>query len=432
MKSLWADSTQKPHFKGLNGDIKTDVLIIGGGLTGILCAYILQKAGIDYTLIEAKEICSGITKNTTAKLTVQHGLIYDKIIRKYGVTAAQQYYNANNNALSHYREICKTFDCGFEEKDAYVYTLYSREKIEKEINAYKTIGINAELVKNIPLPFNIAGAVKLVQQGQFHPLEFLYKLSKNLNINEHTKLQNFMPHLAQTDRGNIHFKKAIMATHFPIINKHGSYFLKMYQHRSYVIALKNAPNVDGMYIDDDIKGLSFRNYGEYLLIGGGSHRTGKNGGSFAELEMFAKKFYPSAQIKYSWATQDCMTLDGIPYIGNYSALTPDLYLASGFNKWGMTNAMAAAMLLSDLISEKGSEFADVFSPSRSILKPQLLINGYEAITNIINFKPHRCTHMGCALKWNKQEHTWDCPCHGSRFEETGEILENPAMKKLQP
>ena len=426
MQSLWIETAKKTKFDNLNGDINTDVLIVGGGLTGILCAYMFDNAGVDYTLIEAEEICSGITKNTTAKITVQHGLNYDKIIKKYGVEAAQKYYKANNNALARYRELCKEFNCNFEVKDAYVYSLNDKEKIEKEIKAYNTIGVSVNFTKDIPLPLKITGAVKLGNQGQINPLELLYKVAENLNIKENTKLQNLLPNCAETDKGKIHFKKAIIATHFPIINKHGSYFLKMYQHRSYVIAYENAQNVGGMYVDDDLKGLSFRNYGDLLLIGGGSHRTGKKGGNWAEISAFAKRHYPKAREKYRWATQDCMTLDGLSYIGNYSKNTPNLFVATGYNKWGFTTAMVAAEILCDLVQEKRNEFANIFSPSRSIVHPQLAINGLESFLNIITPTTPRCPHLGCALKYNKHEHTWDCPCHGSRFEKGGKLIDGPA------
>lgn len=426
MKSLWINTTKKPKFDSLKGDINTDVLIVGGGLSGILCAYMLEKNGVDYTLIESKEICSGITKNTTAKVTVQHGLIYDKIISKYGTSFAQKYYTANKNALNNYIELCQKFECNFETQNAYVYSLTDDTKIISEVNAYKKIGVDAQLATKTFLPFDIAGTVELKNQGQIHPLEFLYKLSKNLNIKEKTKLINLTAQYAETNNGRIKYKKAIIATHFPILNKHGSYFLKMYQHRSYVIALKNAQYAHGMYVDDNIKGLSFRNYGDLLLIGGGSHRTGKKGGAWAELEAFAKKNYPNSEIKYKWATQDCMTLDGIPYIGNYSKNTPNLYVATGYNKWGFTSAMVAAEILCDLVQEKQNEYASVFSPSRSILHPQLAINGVESFLNIITPTTPRCPHLGCALKYNKYEHTWDCPCHGSRFETNGKLIDGPA------
>lgn len=204
----------------------------------------------------------------------------------------------------------------------------------------------------------------------------------------------------------------------------------MYQHRSYVIALENAPNVKGMYVDEAQKGMSFRNYENLLLIGGGDHRTGKKGGAFGELEDFAKRYYPKSQIKYRWATQDCMTLDSIPYIGRYSANTTDLYVSTGFNKWGMTSAMVSAMLLCDIVQGKENQYEQVFSPSRTILRPQLAANAFEAVVNLLTPTLKRCPHMGCALKWNKIEHSWDCPCHGSRFSEDGKLIDNPATGDL--
>lgn len=426
MDSLWVKTAIKPKFEELKGDIKTDVLIVGGGITGILCAYMLGVAGIDYALIEAKEICGGITKNTTAKVTAQHGLIYHKIIKDYGIEAAKLYYNANSRAVDRYKNLCEKFDCAFETKDAYLYSLDGTDKILKEAEVYRKVGILPEFIKETELPFKVSTALKLKNQGQMHPLEFLYKISENLNIKENTKLLNLTPQYAETNRGKVFYKKAIIATHFPIINKHGSYFLKMYQHRSYVLALENAQKLEGMYIDEDIKGLSFRNHGEYLLLGGGSHRTGKKGGCWAELEEFAKKYYPKAKIAYKWATQDCMSLDGIAYIGNYSKNTPNLFVATGYNKWGFTSAMVAAELLCDLVQGKYNELSLVFSPDRSMLKPQLAVNGMEAILSLITPTIPRCPHMGCALKYNKNERTWDCSCHGSRFTEDGRLIDNPA------
>ena len=430
MKSIWTDTAKKPEFESLNGDLKTDILIIGGGLTGILCAYMLEKSGIDYTLIEANEICSGITKNTTAKITAQHGLIYNKIISKYSLDTAKEYYNFNSRAVEIYREMCKEIECKFEEKSAFVYSLKSPYEISDEINAYLKMGVKAEFVKNSPLPFKTQGAVKLENQGQINPLEFLYKISQNLNIKEHTKLINFAPDIATTDKGKIRFKTAIFATHFPYLNKHGFYFLKLYQHRSYVIALENAQELDGMYVDADLKGFSFRNYKNLLLLGGGSHRTGKKGGSYPELYDFAKKYYPKSTVKANFATQDCMSLDSMPYIGRYSEKTPNLLVATGYNKWGFTTAMVAAEILCGIIKGDFDEKRNIFSPSRSILTPQLAINSFEAVTNLLTFTKPRCPHLGCALKYNRQEHSWDCSCHGSRFTKDGKLIDNPATDDI--
>lgn len=426
MKSIWSSTAEKPKFDALNGDIKTDVLIIGGGITGILCAYMLKNAGADCVLVEAGEICGGITENTTAKLTVQHGLIFDKMIGRFGLENTGLYFKAQNAALEKYRSICRELECDFEEQDSFVYSLDDRDKIERETAALQKIGCLSEFTDDLPLPFSVAGAVKVPNQAQFNPLKFAYGISKDLPIFENTKVLELKPHSALTNHGEITANKIIVATHFPFINKHGSYFLKMYQHRSYVLALENAPDLRGMYIDESGKGLSFRGYNGLLLLGGGSHRTGKKGGNWAELSEFARFNYPKAREICRWATQDCMTLDSIPYIGQYSKNTPNLYVATGFNKWGMTSAMVSAMILKDLVQDKKNEYAEVFSPSRSILRPQLAINTAEALIGILTPTVPRCPHLGCALKYNPQEHSWDCSCHGSRFTEKGKLIDNPA------
>lgn len=431
LDSVWTKTARLPEFDSLKEDIATEVLIIGGGIAGILCAYMLEQSGVRYVLVEADRICSGITKNTTAKITSQHGLICDKLIQQFGMEKAQRYFRANEAAMNKYRDLCKTIDCDFEEKDAFVYSLDNRQKIEKEVAALEKTGFPAELVESLPLPFRVAGAVKFKNQGQFNPLKFIASIARGLRIYEHTKVRELIGTKAVTEHGEIAADKIIVTTHFPFINKHGSYFLKMYQHRSYVIALENAPDVHGMYVDEAQKGMSFRNYENLLLIGGGDHRTGKKGGAWQELEEFARKYYPNAREKYRWATQDCMTLDSVPYIGRYSSRTTDLYVATGFNKWGMTSAMVSAMLLSDMVQEKENPYADAFSPSRSILRPQLALNAFEAVVNLLTPTTKRCPHMGCALKWNELEHSWDCPCHGSRFTGEGHLIDNPATGDLK-
>lgn len=426
MNSIWQETVEPPRFASLREKKTTDVLIIGGGIAGILCAYKLKNAGVDCMLLEAAAICGGITKNTTAKITISHSLLYDKLIRCFGEEKARLYLEAQRNACEEYGRLCQTVGCDYEIRDSYVYSLHDRKKIEKEIEAYHRLGKNATFSVAEELPFAAAGAVCVKNQAQFHPLKFLYAIAQDLPIYEHTKVIELMPHKAITNHGEITCKKLIIATHFPILNKHGLYPLKLYQHRSYVIALKNAKKIDGMYVDESDTGLSFRSYGDLLLLGGGAHRTGKKGGCWRELEDFAGKYYKDAEIVGRWATQDCMTLDHIPYIGQYAKTTPDVLVATGFNKWGMSNAMAAANILCDLVRGKNNPYTSVFSPSRSIWHPQLALNILESAVGLLTPTTPRCPHLGCALKYNTAEHSWDCPCHGSRFTENGELIDNPA------
>lgn len=426
MSSIWFENIEMPSFPELKKDIKTDVLIIGGGIAGILTAYMLHERNVPYVLVEKDRICGGTTGNTTAKINISHGLIYSKLLKSGGTQKAKMYLEANQAAFDKFSELCSEIDCDYERRDNYVYTINDRKKLFDEMNALEQIGYKAEFCKDLPLPMKTAGAVCFKDQAQFHPLKFLLPIAKKLNIYEHTFVREMISTTAVTDCGKIHAQKVIVTSHFPFINKHGSYFLKLYQHRSYVIALENAQNVNGMYVDDSKTGFSFRNYGDLLLLGGGGHRTGKKGGGWAELREFASIHYPDAVEKAFWAAQDCMSLDDIPYIGRYSANTPNMFTASGFNKWGMTGSMLSAMMLSDMICGKKNDFEELFSPSRSIIKPQLFINGFEAVKNLLTPTKPRCPHLGCALKWNNAEHSWDCSCHGSRFSENGIVIDNPA------
>lgn len=430
MNSLWKNRSEKPDFDKLTGEVKTDVLIIGGGMTGILCADFLRRAGVDYILVEADEIGRGVTQNTTAKITLQHGLIYNKLLNKYGLENAEIYYKNNNDALNSYKHLAKEIECDFETTDSFVYSLNNPKKIENELLALNKLGVDSQFCSETELPFSVKGAVKIKNQAQLNPLKFIYALSKDLNIYESTKVTSYKCNKFITDKGKITAEKVIVATHFPIFNKHGLYFMKMYQHRSYVCAFENAQKLNGMYVDENENGMSFRNYGDLLLIGGGDHRTGKNGGNWQKLRNFAKIYYPDSNETHWWATQDCITLDGLPYIGQYSTATPDLYVATGFNKWGMTTSMVAAKLLTDLILGKSNPAAKLFNPSRSIIHPKLAVNAIESVVNLLTPTVPRCPHLGCALKYNKAERSWDCPCHGSRFDKNGKLIENPATNDI--
>ncbi len=435
MKSIWNKTVCLNSFPALNSDVSTEVLVIGGGITGLLCAYMLQQAGVPYILTEASHICSGTTGYTTAKITSQHGLIYHKLNKKHGSEKTRMYLDAQQNALNTYKKLCTENECHFSVCDNYVYATNTGHKLEKEWNTLQTLGFNAAYVKELPLPLSVTGSIMFPKQAQFHPLMFINSISKNLNIYEHTAVKSIDNNIGYTDHGKIKASHIIIATHFPFINRHGMYFLKLYQHRSYVLALENPDTptrlqVGGMYVDEDSAGLSFRNEGNLLLLGGGAHRTGQKGGNWSVLREFADQHYPGSICRYRYAAQDCMPPDALPYIGNYSSRTRNLYVATGFQKWGMTNAMVAATLLRDKIIGEKNPYEELFSPSRSVLQPQIAANALHATINLLTPTIRRCPHLGCALKWNPAEHSWDCPCHGSRFTENGKLIDNPAAGDL--
>ncbi len=417
--------------EALSKDTRCDVAIVGGGIAGLLTAHFLRAEGADAIVLEKDRICTRTTASTTAKITLQHGLIYSRLSEDYGTETAEGYYLANRAACEKYREMCESIDCDYELRDNVVYSVSNREKLEKEASVLSKFDTRVALTDDLPLPIDTVGGVKVSAEAQFNPLKFLSNISRDLRIYENTKVLSVKGGEVICERGTVKADKVVIATHFPFIDRRGLYFLKMYQFRSYVLALEGAELPSGMYVDESGHGLSFRGYKSTLLFGGAGHRTGKGEGGFGALSALARELYPKAREVCRFATQDCITLDAIPYIGKYSKSSHGLYVTTGFNKWGMSGAMVGATLISDEILGRKNEYAEVFSPSRSILKPQLILNLIESAKNLLTPTAPRCSHLGCALKWNKEEHTWDCPCHGSRFDGNGKNLDAPANRDIK-
>nr|WP_307993306.1 FAD-dependent oxidoreductase [uncultured Niameybacter sp.] len=478
MESIWKKTITLPTRDPLPGDMQVDAAVIGAGLAGILIAYFLEQKGIKTIILEGDTIASGQTGNTTAKITSQHDLIYDKMIKTFGKDKAEQYATANENAIESYRQIItqNNIDCEFEDFPAYIYSTVEAAPLHQEAIAAKTLGISATFTTDTKLPFPVEGAVRFDKQAQFHPLKFIEAISKNLTIYEHTKVLSVEGESIVTDRGTVTAKDIIFATHYPFMNKPGYYFIRMHQERSYALALANAPKLDGMYKGMDQDGLSFRNSGDLLILGGGKHRTGENsaGDKYNTLREKAKNFWPKSKEVAFWSAQDCMTLDGIPYIGQFSHSTPHWYVATGFGKWGMTTSMVAAHIISDEITGNVNPYAQVFSPLRITipasaktslqdslqavkgLSRQLLVSPHTEIDalpkghgGIVDYEGQkvgvyktfegeiflvstRCPHLGCQVEWNPDELSWDCPCHGSRFDFKGNLIDNPAQTNLSP
>jgi len=427
MKHLWTEQVQLPAFPQLSGDAATDVLIIGGGMAGILLALELAERGVDYLLSEASAIGSGTTKGTTAVLTAQHSYLYQDMAGRFGLNKARQYLEANLQAVERFRRYSRTIDCDFEDQPSMMYSRSDRRKLEEEAAFVRGLGFPAEFTTETGLPFPVAGAVRYPNMAQFHPLKFLAQTASGLNIREHSMVRKLDGTIAYTDRGRIKARRIVVTSHFPPFNRHGLYFVKMYQKRSFVLAVANAPQLPGTYVEDTTSGIYLRNYDSLLLVGGGDRRTGTKGRDFELVRDFVRKYFPQAEEKYCWAAQDCNSLDRVPYIGLYSPATPDLYVATGFNEWGMTSSMLSSAILADLLTGKENPFAPVFSPQRSMLSPRLFGNLGTTVANFVKPRGPRCAHLGCTLNWNETEQSWDCPCHGSRFGSKGELIDNPAL-----
>ncbi|MGN1231275.1 MAG: NAD(P)/FAD-dependent oxidoreductase, partial [Anaerotignum sp.] len=351
MESIWTKTCSIPKREALQKDIKTEVAVIGAGMAGILIAYQLQKAGKQVVVLEANRIASGQTKNTTAKITSQHDLIYAKLIQSQGEEKARQYAMANEAAIAEYRRIIKEEDihCDFQETYAYVYA-QDKEKLMDEAEAAAFFGIQASFLSHTPLPGGSSPALRFDGQAQFHPLKFVKPLAEQLEIYEKTPVRTVDEHTLHTPKATVTAEHIVFATHYPFVNFPGLYFARMHQERSYVLALENAPLVEGMFIGDGENAYSFRIYEKYLLFGGEGHRTGENrhGGKYDALRKKAKELFPQSLEAAHWSAQDCIPADGIPYIGQYASGKPYWYVATGFQKWGMTTSMVSAMIIRDM------------------------------------------------------------------------------------
>ena len=423
MDSLWRSTCSIPAYPSLHGTLEADVAVVGGGLCGLLTAYFLQAAGRNVIVLEAERVLSGASQGTTAKITAQHGLLYDALLRRRGLGKARQYAQAQQRAIAWYEDLIEQLDidCDFSRLPAYLYSVSPLPALERECRAAEKLGLAASLTGAKGLPFSAAQALCFENQAQFHPVRFGAGIAKRLTIREHARVTRVTGNGVYTDSGMVRARHIVVCTHFPIRNVPGLYFARMHQARSYVLALKNAPDVGGMWLDATGEGYSLRNAGGLLLFGGHRHRTGEHpaASSFRLLRSAAKELYPDAWEVARWSAQDCMTPDGVPFIGQYGRTMPNVYVATGFNKWGMTNAMVAAELICDQITgAKEYPFAEVFSPRRWT-RP--------AVRYTFTGTP-KCPHMGCALEWNRDTRTWDCPCHGSRFTRSGRMVSSPAVR----
>jgi len=491
--SYWLTSTHDTNYPTLNEDLDVDIAIIGGGLAGISCAYLLQKEDFKIAVIDAGRICQGATAHTTAKITSQHGLIYNKIRRQLGDELARQYAEANEKAISEFKKIIDEhhIECDYILQSAFVYTEQEKyiKQIEDEVKAASELGIKASYVEEIPFAIPIHAAVRFDNQAQFHPRKYVLSLAKIIHDNkvlifENTRAINIEEddkYIIITEQGKkVRAEKVILTTQYPFYNKKGLYFSRLYPKRSYIVGIQAKEKYPGgMYINAEDPARSLRSQntdkGELILVVGSNHTTGQSEDTekhYEELINFAQDIFTVEDVPYRWSTQDYTTPDGIPYIGHFTSDTTNMYVATGFQKWGMTNSMVAAMIIRDLILEGKSKWQDVYNPSRKNIIPSaknFILENLKVAENIlegklsslpdnIEVKPNEakvvkiegerigiyrdqegqyhlvnttCPHMGCELNWNQAEKSWDCPCHGSRFTYKGDIIEGPAIKSLR-
>ena len=490
-ESYWISSSKGKQYKSLQENIKTTCAIVGGGIVGVTTAYLLVKQGVEVVLVDTDKVGYGSSGRNTGKVTSQHDIIYSKISKKYGEEVAKLYYEVNNKALNLIESIIKenNIECSFERKSSYVFTEnenYLEELIE-EYKICKKLGIDCDYHNELKIPFAVYGAVSFSNQGQFNPKKYIDGLIQvcedlGVKIYENTAIINIDKGQSvrlKTEYANvIEADKVVIASHFPWYDGMNFYFAKEKGDRSYLIATEcNKEFQEGMFISMEDPTKTFRHYkGEgknLLIIGGSDHKVGQGDREseiYHMIEQMAKEKFESGDALYKWSAQDYMSFDHLPYIGHINKKEDNIFVATGFSKWGMTNGCASGIILSDMILKNSSEYENIFRPSRmgpyfttDFIKENFDV-GVEYIAGklnlgsdympkergegkVVNIEGKRygayrhfngelyivditCTHLGCELKFNSAEQTWDCPCHASRFDYEGNILEGPAIRPL--
>ncbi len=494
-RSLWIESTPETSYGRLTEGMQVDVAIVGGGITGITAAFLLQRAGKSVAVIDAKRIIHGATGYTTAKVTVTHGIAYTQIARRFGHDGARLYAEANQAGLDLIERLVEeeSLECDFERKPNYVYSesAEERSKIEQEVKAARAAGLGGELVQETPLPYPVECAFRLDGQAQFHPRKYLLPLAQKIaagggHVFEETRVRDvddFEPLRVATDQGTLRAPVVVIATQLPFLDR-GFFFAKAHPERSYAVAARIAEEQDpeGMYINISSPTRSVRTArdqgGMLLLLGGEGHKPGAEPDTEARyraLEAFGRRHWRADVFPYRWSTQDYMPLDGVPYVGRLVRRSDNIYVATGFKKWGMTNGTAAAIILSDTILGRKNRWAELFESKR--LKPiasapRFITENASVAKHFIGDRINRgetaaleslaagegrmlrlrgrktaayrdaegrihtlspvCTHLGCHVNWNPAEASWDCPCHGSRFSGEGTLIQGPATRDLEP
>ena len=493
-KTYWRE-IELPSFQKLEKDLIVDVAIVGAGMTGITAAYLLSKEGVKVAILEAGSVLNGTTGHTTAKITAQHGLIYDELIQHFGEEKARLYYQSHTEALEFIEKLVteNQIDCDFAHEDAYVYAATDeyKEKIDTEWQAYQKLRINGRLAAKVPFEIDIKKAIVMENQARFHPLKFLKHLldeavKSSCAVYENTTASDIedaggAPKVVTRNGFKVSCRHVIIASHFPFYDVPGLYFARMYAERSYAVGIQTSKAYPGgMYISADnptrsIRSTPFEN-GNLIIIGGENHKTGQGINTinhYEQLEDFAKKVFGISYYRYRWSAQDLVTLDKLPYIGPITENKPNIFVATGYKKWGMTTSIAAARLIADSILGRDNPYKELYSPSRFYADPSLrkmvsmnadvaahllkgklefvpkdsgdLKNGegsvvmyhgkragaYKDESGKLYLVDTTCTHLGCETEWNDAEKTWDCPCHGSRYSYDGDVIEGPTKKPLE-
>ena len=495
-QSYWIESTPATGYEPAPAELDADVAVLGGGIAGLNAAAALQAAGRSVVVVEAARILEGVTGNTTAKVTSSHGRIYDHLEKQFGPEKARLYADSQQAAIEHVARVVESggVDCDFARTESYIYTEDSSalESLEQEVEAAARAGLPVSFVREVPLPYGVAGAIRYDGQARFHPRKYLLHVAQGIvrdggRIMEETvalDVDEGDPCTVTTNRGVIRARDVVVATHIPFLDR-GLFFARQFPVRDYVVAARmsreEAP--DGMFLSTESPTHSVRVTEDgdamLLIVGGEGHTTGREEDGdrrYERLEAWTRDRFGVTELTHRWSTQDYTSADRVPFVGRFHAGAKRLWVATAFGAWGMTNGVMSGLLLADLITGTENPWADVYDPVRvgpkttsvpKLVKENVavgkhLVGGYlspgdvssadelepgeaavirHGLTKRATYRDDdgvlhevsaKCTHMGCIVGWNPGEKSWDCPCHGSRFDVDGNVLQGPAVTPLEP
>ena len=477
--SLWFQDVTRPARAPLDRDVTVDVAVLGAGIVGLTTALLLERQGARVAVLEARRVAAGASGYNTAKLSSLHGLTYGKLAGSLGMDAARTYGAANEAGIARVFELTDELgiDCDLRRKPNYTYTESGSDldRVRAEAELARELGLPASYAQDLDLPFPVEGAVRFDDQAEFHPVKYLDGIAAALDgpLHEGTMATHLQGDRVRTAVGaTVTAGHVVVATHLPFLDR-GLYFARCHPERSYVVAGRTNEAPAAMYLSTEQPAHSIRAHGEWLLVGGESHKTGQADAAerYARLEAWARERF-GIEPELRWATQDHMPADGVPYVGRHDPLSSNVWVATGFRKWGLAMGTSAAELLAAQIAGREHEWAGLFNPQRlrpkagaaSFVKENSNVAlrffgdrvvkrgsvdeiapgegrivgaglgqraAYRDDDGTLHELSARCTHLGCIVNWNSAERTWDCPCHGSRFAATGEVIEGPAVRPLR-
>lgn len=493
-ESLWMVTSRGRERPPLAGIHRYDVAVVGAGITGVTTALLLKRAGARVAVLEMGAVCQGVTGYTTAKVTSLHQLVYAELASRFDDETAQIYGAANQAALEQIAAFVRQLDidCAFERRPALTYTLDSEQvaRVEAEAQTAARVGLPAHFVTETDLPFPVAGAVRFDNQAQFHPRDYVQALAEEVDgggctVYERSRVvdvRDGSPCRVETPEGAVEANHVVLATHLPLLDR-GLFFAKAHPSRSYAMAVRVDGAVpEGMYINVEQPTRSVRPYvrdgQRMLIVGGQGHQPGEDDDEaqhWESLGAWARQHFPVTSIDYYWSAQDYTPVDKLPYVGRLSPSSTGIWTATGFRKWGMTLGTAAAMILADLVQDRKNPWAETFDANRATLtqsatsfvaenldvarhfvRDRLALPGRDALDALapgdgvvvrlgtqayaVSRDEHGgwhslspvCTHLGCHVRWNTAERSWDCPCHGSRYTPDGTLIHGPAVRDLDP